>query len=112
MKKYLDINKDNSEELFKDISVKEMPHAYIIQSPVLCPQCKGHGRWNLTLDAYGKGQHFQASCAQCWGWGWVEKGTTHETCIHDFSDQRSVGRCLHEWKCVKCGYSVEVDSSD
>ena len=24
-----------------------------------CGKCKGHGKWNLELDAYGPGRHFR-----------------------------------------------------
>jgi len=40
----------------------------------LCPTCLGHGGWNLELDAYGKGRHFQAHCSSCNGWGYLKAG--------------------------------------
>ena len=68
---------------FQDISIKERRQCHLKAHEVVeCPVCKGYGEWNLQLDAYGEGKHFQASCFQCNGWGWVERGSKHESCIH------------------------------
>lgn len=32
-------------------------------------------------------------------------------CKHEFEEE-SVGKCMHKWKCKKCGVSQVVDSSD
>lgn len=81
---------------------------------VLCPKCHGHGGWNLLLNQYGPGKHFQASCAQCWGWGWVAGDSTDATCLHDFHaikpDQPF--RCWHTDQCRKCGRTVSYSSDD
>ncbi len=76
----------------------------------ICPVCKGHGHWNLELDAYGKGQHFRAACFQCNGWGWVDE--KDKDCVHEFKEIALVGRCLHKMQCSKCGQERTVDSSD
>lgn len=76
----------------------------------MCPKCKGHGKWHLELDAYGKGRHFDAVCGACWGWGYLAPG---QTCAHEWDGPtRNVGRCLNIWTCSKCGQEREVDSSD
>jgi hypothetical protein len=65
------------------------------------------------LNQYGirKEKHFQASCDQCNGWGWVEKGSKDAACPgHEWEEVR-VGDCLHRWTCKRCGESREVDSS-
>ncbi len=46
---------------FKDIELKDQPD-WLADHTVPCPKCKGHGYWNLTLDAYGPGKHFQSLC--------------------------------------------------
>ena len=75
----------------------------------LCPLFHGYGGWNLTLDAYGPGQHFRACCSQCNGHGRVGDGD--KDCIHDWQEVRRLGRCLHEYKCTKCPSTHTVDSS-
>ena len=74
-----------------------------------CPKCHGHGGWILRKDAYGVGKHFMASCADCGGWGYTSEPAT---CVHDWSDIKSIGHCLHTWTCSKCGAQQIVDSSD
>ena len=32
-------------------------------------------------------------------------------CEHEFTE-KNIGRCLHKYTCVKCGFNKEVDSSD
>lgn len=88
---------------------------------VECPVCHGHGNWNIDLHAYGKNQHFQAFCSQCWGWGWVLKDSKDATCIHEFNEisQKECkeigiahfGNCWHVEKCKKCGVISSYDSS-
>jgi hypothetical protein len=31
-------------------------------------------------------------------------------CVHDF-EEKKIGNCLHSFKCKKCGYYKEIDSS-
>jgi len=88
---------------------------------VLCPKCKGHGYWNLQLNAYGPGRHFKCSCGQCNFWGWVDKGSLDETCIHErveITPERTAEKGFHYWgifchayECKKCGSVVIHDSS-
>lgn len=81
---------------------------------VHCPVCRGHGNWNLRLDAYGPGQHFQAFCSQCSGYGWVRRGSANETCVHkwrDITPSPAPYSCWHLEKCTGCGQEREVDSS-
>lgn len=89
---------------------------------VVCPVCKGHGGWNLEIDAYGKGRHFQASCGQCNGWGWVEKGSKDAKCVHKYREMsvkeardkghEHWGMCYHVYECRKCKQVIAQDSSD
>ncbi len=92
-----------------------------VEGCVECPKCKGHGGWNLRLNAYslhGKEDtpenrhlfaHFRASCNNCWGWGYVEpKNADH---VHDWKP-RSIGNCESEWTCATCNEKRIVDSSD
>lgn len=99
-------------------------HYYPNATPVLCPKCKGHGGWNLRINAYPLPKdkaniaanrhthvHFRASCAQCNGWGYVEPGLD-ATCIHEDGPAVNVGNCLNNYTCTKCGRTHTVDSSD
>jgi len=114
----------NDKGAFKDIR-KRRPTK---ERPVECPLCKGHGMWNLELDAYGKGDHFRASCSQCHGWGFVQPGLD-ATCIHEFEEvgpkefdelkkkfsglgEFVYGRCIHNLVCKTCGRRMVTDSSD
>ena len=110
-----------SEEKFKDyLAYLKKPDAEIH----VCPVCHGHGAWNLTLNAYGPGVHFQASCNQCSGWGYV---TEEDLCIHAFVELAraeierrnaqgakllNFGRCWHVYECQKCGQIRYLDTSD
>jgi len=99
---------------FTGMSVKEDPCAkypgYFANGSVKCPACSGYGGSVLIVDAYGKGKHFQCFCTQCNGWGWVEKGGSDASCVHEWSEE-GIGNCLHLWTCIKCGQKREVDSS-
>lgn len=81
------------------------------EGQVLCAQCKGHGGWNLRLNAYPRTkdqkehiqenralhglealsdqefrhlyEHFRACCSNCNGWGYVDA---------------SQGDHIHTWK--------------
>lgn len=77
---------------------------------VECAQCRGHGKWNLKLDAYGPGKHFRASCNNCTGWGYVSaKQGNH---IHEWDRGETVGNCLTRYTCAGCKEVWDVDSSD
>jgi hypothetical protein len=95
---------------FEGMEIKTLERSHI-KNPVLCPVCAGHGGWHLKLDAYGPGRHFNANCFQCNGWGYVAGDSDNATCIHTFVE-RTVGRCLHEHTCTKCGEKRIYDSSD
>lgn len=84
-----------------------------------CPKCHGYGGWNLRIDAYGKGKHFQCFCNQCWGYGYVKEEDAK--CIHDFKELTSE-ECInkglprlymhdHVIECTKCGRRRSYDSS-
>ena len=91
------------------------------ENVIECPKCKGHGGWNLKINAYPlhnhlntaenqhRSSHFRSSCGSCWGHGHLQAG---QTCAHEWTTERNVGKCLHEWSCGKCGEKRVVDSSD
>lgn len=88
---------------------------------VECPLCKGHGSWNLRLNAYGPGKHFQGGCNQCYGWGWVAADSQNATCIHEYRPAterqlKALGITLymhdHYYVCAKCNQGYLTDSSD
>lgn len=87
---------------------------------VPCPKCKGHGKWNLLLNEYrpahpgGPRQHFQASCGQCWSWGFVAPNSLDATCMHDYHEiqPKERFRCSHTIECKKCGRQISYSSDD
>lgn len=117
-----------------DLPVRYLPDATdftdLVQFPhgrkpgsAVCPACKGYGGWNLRRDAYGPGQHFQASCFQCRGHGWVDFDSLSAVCVHSFGevaresqewdvDIPSYDACWHAVQCKKCGFITTFDSSD
>lgn len=113
--KYLDYTSPNA---FNDISKRTPQNSNVVE----CPVCHGFGMWNLRLDAYGPGKHFQCSCFQCNGWGYVERNSKDASCIHEYREltqQESrdkgithFGRCYHVYECKKCGNYTATDSSD
>jgi len=91
---------------------------------VACPKCHGRGGWNLRVNAYPmpfsipdvpvnrhRFAHFRASCNQCAGWGYVDPGPDSQ-CVHVWDRGVTVGRCLTDYTCTKCGTVSRVDSSD
>jgi hypothetical protein len=38
-----------------------------------CPVCRGHGQWNIEIDTVSF-RSKRATCARCYGQGWVETG--------------------------------------
>lgn len=95
---------------------------YAKKITIECPKCHGYGGWHLSLNAYGKGKHFDMNCGQCNGWGFVEPGLD-ATCIHDWHELsyiqcqekgiRHWGSCWHVYECVKgCGKTMAQDSGD
>lgn len=89
---------------------------------VECPQCKGHGGWNLKLNEYplhGKDDtpenrhffsHFRASCSHCNGYGYVSPEDADH--VHNWVFVKNTGRCLNLHECTVCGKQWEIDSSD
>ncbi len=88
----------------------------------LCHVCKGHGGWNLRLNAYplhGRDDtpenrhtfsHFRCCCSHCNGWKQVR---ADENCQgHEWKHIATTGRCLNLYECIHCGKKHEVDSSD
>lgn len=87
-----------------------------------CPMCKGHGGWNLRLNAYNlhgkpdtpenrhRYSHFICMCSHCYGWGYV---SPDEVCQgHEWQFVENLGRCYNRYKCIHCGKNNDVDSSD
>jgi RNA polymerase subunit RPABC4/transcription elongation factor Spt4 len=112
-----------------DYLTPDSPDAFIDFPPLkvipdnskVCPVCKGHGGWNLRLNAYPlytentpenrhKFSHFRAGCNHCNSWGYVDQ---NENCpTHDWEHYRNVGNCLNQWICKTCKKIITVDSSD
>ena len=117
-----DYLKPGDEGSFKDREKMDPNSQYCrVKDPVECPVCQGYGGWNLKVDAYGEGKHFQCMCSQCWGWGYVNKGSVDETCIHEMEEKSKkwcddngvyhAGNCYHVQKCTKCWKVSAYDSS-
>jgi hypothetical protein len=93
-----------------------------------CPVCDGFGGWHLTLNAYGKGKHFDCHCSNCNGWGHVspeDAGHIHayksmeEGAANEFRAVKGLpaisytrGNCCHNEVCTVCGSYRFIDSSD
>ena len=75
-----------------------------------CGKCKGHGKWNLELDAYGPGRNFRASCNNCTGWGYVE--ASQGSHVHDWDAGVALSMHNTRYTCTTCGQTRDVDSSD
>jgi hypothetical protein len=89
---------------------------------ILCPQCRGHGGWNLRVNAYSmhgrpdtpenrhRYSHFRAHCDQCGGYGYVRPDDADH--IHEWVRVKNIGNCLNLYECKVCKRQREVDSSD
>ena len=101
---------DNTHDLYGYMTVHH-PDAFlglpVLESPVkewfLCFKCRGHGKWNLSLDPV----HL-CTCDSCSGYGWTFRKETHE---HVWSTEE-IGKCLRRDTCVVCGKVTVLDSSD
>jgi len=123
MKEYLKIG---DEGCFQDLT-KQTPDLYkeiIKKEPQECLVCFGYGRWNLKLNAYGPGRHFQSICVHCNSWGYVDKHSSDATCIH-FQHSKTLtqeecrerkiphrGMCYYVHECTECGKIWSYDSGD
>lgn len=115
---------------FLGMELKELPswgRGYF-KDPVRCNKCKGYGGWHLSVDAYGKGKHFDCTCGQCMGWGWVSRSEADH--LHEFVGMEegkanafraskglpparfTYGNCCHNVVCKVCGEYRFYDSSD
>lgn len=94
-----------------------------------CPRCRGHGGWNLLVNAYPLHSyentsenrhmfsHFRALCEICSGYGYVNpnQNNLNPECVqdgHKWSLVENLGRCYNRYKCLTCGITQDVDSSD
>jgi hypothetical protein len=88
-----------------------------------CPICKGHGAFHLSHNDTNNGcyPYFDASCAQCNGWGYVNPNSIDATCIHEWKGltyEESKARNLYTARsfsncvCIHCNTVMGVDSSD
>jgi hypothetical protein len=106
---------------FIDYPLKDSAEAAEMGFSHECPLCKGHGGWNLRVNAYPlhnkedspenrhNFSHFKAHCDTCHGWGYVrEKDANH---IHKWEFVRNTGNCLNLYHCSGCSKDWEVDSS-
>lgn len=96
---------------FTDMKKKKQSDYDFGHESVECPLCHGYGGWIDRLNFYKDGSHSKFSCRQCNGWGYVEKGSKDETCIHDMVHTKNLGNCYNEYKCSKCGQVERIDSS-
>jgi hypothetical protein len=105
---------------FENMTVRVSPHSHYVS----CPVCHGHGAWHLAhypntrKDFYA---YFDASCSQCFGWGYVDPNTVDASCTHvweqlSYEESRNrglqTGRCWTNHKCSHCNKIMGVDSSD
>ena len=109
--------KSTDDGAFVDWQKKPIP-----AGKVECAECKGHGGWNLQLNAYSLHDHadtaenrhlfshFRCHCMNCNGWGAVE--AEQGAHVHTWEWSRNTGNCLNEYKCSGCGRVWEIDSSD
>lgn len=110
------------------LSAGQSHESFVLKSPLpkfnrtfICPMCHGYGGWNLRVDAYGPGKHFDASCSQCDGYGFVRPNSLDATCIHErvelFQKEcqhlgiSHYGMFCHVYRCKKCGDTITQDSS-
>ena len=90
----------------------------------VCPMCKGHGGWNLRLNAYrmpdgyegnpynrNRYCHFRASCGHCSGWGYV---SPEEPCEgHEWARVAGASYMgMSKYVCIHCEKEACRDSSD
>jgi hypothetical protein len=111
---FLDIHTTQDDLLFQDVPVQPRPQYGVSGATNVqpCHVCKQHGKYNLTLNAYGIGKHFQGTCPQCNGWGWVAAGSKSATCTGHEWKSESIAMCQHKLTCTKCGDVWFTDSSD
>ena len=99
-------------------SVEAPPEGFII-----CPQCKGYGGWNLSVNRYPLPDglydtaenrhlhvHFLAGCNNCWSNGFVPEAQGDH--VHEYKSVETTQRGDNVWECQGCGDRVKVDSSD
>lgn len=120
---YLDPKTDDHALVFQDYPKAEMFEWMNPANYVECPRCFGHGGWNLRVNAYPlrdrpdtpearhRHCHFRMSCGNCNGYGYVRVGSKDASCLHEWGNSYTVGNCLHEYTCIKCGSKRVVDSS-
>jgi hypothetical protein len=109
------------EETHPDAFLDFPPPRDVPEGHVQCNVCKGHGGWNLRINAYPlhnyedtpenrhRFSHFRCACSHCSGWGFHEESLK---CPRHQWEEKTIGRCLHLWTCKICGAKREVDSSD
>lgn len=92
----------------------DIPLRPVREGHVPCPKCHGHGRWNLLLNEYGPGKHFQQGCSQCWSWGDVKADSLDVTCLHTWTPiaPSQPWRCWHTDRCTTCGTTRDYSSDD
>ena len=93
---------------FDDIEVIKNPVK--MTSVKMCHICSGHGCWNLKLNAYGQGRHFQSICDHCQGYGWIDSNINCQR--HNFVLKKNLGRCFNRYECSECGIIRDIDSGD
>lgn len=91
---------------------------------VYTPQRMEYRQVKLMQTAYGSTREVSSGLQLYWyhnGRGdailldWHEKRTRYflfAECEHEMKHSRNLGRCFNEYKCSKCGYTEQVDTSD
>lgn len=72
------------------------------------------GWGTLLLFLIDQGQYLGGGFAVVTEHGGGQRGVRYYTwgdCVHDF-DQKTIGNCLNQYTCSKCGRAYDVDSSD
>lgn len=118
IKKYIDHTNENAFTDFPPIDKEYCQKLGLLHE---CPKCKGHGGWNLLLNAYPLHHHpntqenrhkfsnFRARCDHCAGWGFTKNPSDH---IHTWVKDKVIGRCLTQHRCTQCDMIWTIDSSD
>lgn len=105
---------DPDDEVFFDMEKKALPvtrYADLSDLTVECALCFGYGGWRLELNAYGPGKHFDATCSNCNGWGYVNPAVCDGVTVqHNFKTTHTAN-CYWEGVCTTCGMRKVIDSS-
>ena len=69
----IELNGPTDPRAFENLCIMQCPP----YADALCPVCKGHGAYNVVLNAGGPMRHKFVDCDNCNGDGWVERDGEH-----------------------------------